>query len=264
MKFRTSDGVSLHYTDTGIEDKPVIVGIPGIGGTIQMWQKLIELFGDEFRFIMLDPRNQGESQRTFQGQRIARHAADLAELFNKLELHNVISIGNSMGAANFWAYLGQYGQGRLSCMIDLDQPPKMISDDSWNYGFKDLNWDNYPEYLKFDFGKATYAHIDDQMFNNAKAEYQKFPYDPAENYLCLVDHAQQDWRDIILTMPVPMLVIAGKNSPYFDYHFTEAIKNINDQIETEVIDDCGHLIQAEQPEKAHEIIMEFLKKHKII
>ncbi len=50
-----------------------------------------------------------------------------------------------------------------------------------------------------------------KMFLAAKKEYQEFPYDPAENYNCLVEHAEQDWRDMILDTPVPMLVIAGEN-----------------------------------------------------
>ena len=44
MKFKTNDDVILHYTDTGDEDKPALIGIPGIGGSCQMWQDLIALF----------------------------------------------------------------------------------------------------------------------------------------------------------------------------------------------------------------------------
>lgn len=264
MDFLTSDHVRLHYTDTGTETTNIIIGIPGIGGSSQMWLNTIELFKDDFRFIMLDPRNQGQSQRTYKGQRISRHAADLAELMEKLDLNHVIGIGNSMGAANFWAYLAQYGKGRLAAMIDLDQSPKMISDKTWKFGFNELSWSNYPDYLKLPFGKATFAHIDDSMFQAAKHERQAFPYDPEENYKCLIDHAEQDWRDILLDMPVPMLVLAGKNSPYFDYHFTDGVKAINDQIETGVIQNCGHLIQAEQPIAMHDAIMTFLIKKNLI
>lgn len=167
-----------------------------------------------------------------------------------------------MGAANIWAYLSIYGKGRLKAMVDLDQSPKMIADKSWKYGFKDLTWDNYPDMLKFDFGKAFYHHIDEKMFLAAKKEYQEFPYDPAENYNCLVEHAEQDWRDMILDTPVPMLVIAGGKSPFFNPEFTQAIKMLNQDVQTAIVPECGHLPQAEQPEKTHEIIAEFLKNLK--
>lgn len=262
MKFKTNDDVILHYTDTGDEDKPALIGIPGIGGSCQMWQDLIALFKNDYRFIMLDPRNQGQSERTYRGQRISRHAVDLEELLVKLNLHDVVAIGNSMGAANIWAYLSIYGKGRLKAMVDLDQSPKMIADKSWKYGFKDLTWDNYPDMLKFDFGKAFYHHIDEKMFLAAKKEYQEFPYDPAENYNCLVEHAEQDWRDMILDTPVSMLVIAGEKSPFFNPEFTQAIKMLNQDVQTAIVPECGHLPQAEQPEKTHEIIAEFLKNLK--
>jgi pimeloyl-ACP methyl ester carboxylesterase len=263
MEFKTNDNVTLHYSDTGEKDKPVLLGIPGIGGSSQMWRDLINLFKKDYRFIMLDPRNQGKSERTYRGQRISRHAADLEELLVKLDLHDVVAIGNSMGAANIWAYLSIYGKGRLKAMVDLDQSPKMIADKNWKYGFKDLNWDNYPEMLKLDFGKAFYHHIDDEMFEAAKKEYQEFPYDPEENYSCLVEHAEQDWRDVVMDMPVPLLVIAGAKSPYFNPDFIKAVKFLNDQVETALIPECGHLPQAEQPEKTHEIIADFLKNLKI-
>ena len=108
---------------------------------------------------------------------------------------------------------------------------KMIADKTWQYGFKDLTWDNYPEMLKFDFGKAFYHHIDEKMFQDAKNEYQAFPYNPEENYNCLVEHAEQDWRDMIIDSPVPMLVIAGEKSPFFNPDFTKAIKFLNEKVE---------------------------------
>ncbi|RVU70225.1 MULTISPECIES: alpha/beta fold hydrolase [Lactobacillus] len=262
MKFTTTDHVRLHYTDTGETDKPVILGIPGIGGSLQMWRDAMALFQPDYRIVLLDPRNQGQSERTFKGQRISRHAADVAELIDYLGLHDVIAIGNSMGAAHFWAYLDQYGKGELKCLVDLDQAPKMIADSTWKYGFKDLTWDNYPSYLKLPFGKAFATYIDDEMFQAAKEEYAKYPYDPAENYDCLVDHAEKDWRDIIVESPIPMLVLAGEKSPYFDPKFTEAVKALNDKVETKIIPNCGHLVQAEQPEAMHEAVVEFWKKIK--
>lgn len=260
MDFITSDKVKLHYSDTGDRDKPAIMGIPGIGGSSQMWLKAIDLFKTDFRFIVLDPRNQGKSERTYKGQRMSRHAADVEELLEKLHLHDVIGIGNSMGASNLWAYLDLYHKGRLAAMIDLDQSPKMIADKSWQYGFKNLTWNNYPAYLKLPFGKANYGHIEERMFQAAKKERRDYPYDPEENYKCLVDHAEQDWRDLLLEMPVPMLILAGKNSPYFDYHFTEAVKKINNDIQVKIIPNCGHLIQAEQPEMMHQAVITFLKQ----
>lgn len=264
MFFKTTDGVSVHYSDTKETKKPVIIAIPGIGGSSKMWLTAAQLFSDDFRFIVLDPRNQGQSERTDKGERISRHAADLAKLMAKLHLRRVIGIGNSMGASIFWAYLSQYGKGRLAAMIDLDQSPKEIADQHWPYGFNGLNWRNYPAHLKKPFGKATYAHVDDRLFAAAKKEQAAYPYDPAKNLRLLIDHAEQDWRDIIRDTPIPMLILAGANSPYFDHHFAAACQKINPAISIGLIKNCGHLIQAEQPQAMHDAVMHFLRAKKII
>lgn len=103
----TNDGIRIHYYDTKA-DKPPILAIPGIGGSARLWEKAIDLFKNDFRFIIVDPRNQGKSARTYKGQRISRHAEDLKELIQKLGLTDIIAIGNSMGAATIWAYISLF------------------------------------------------------------------------------------------------------------------------------------------------------------
>ena len=255
----TNDGIRIAYYDTE-ESKQPILAVPGIGSTAILWEEVAKLFASDYRFIVIDPRNQGRSQRTFKGQRISRHAADLEELITKLNLKNIIAIGNSMGAANIWAYVSLFGYDRLHAIIDLDQPPKMIRDSSWEYGFKDLTWQNYPDYLKINFGNGNFTHINDEMFKKAKADSGKFRYFAEENYLCRIEHAMQDWRDVLIDLKVPMLVLAGQNSPFFDYHFVFAMEKLNQMISAKIIKNCGHLIQAEQPLSMYKEVTNFLKK----
>lgn len=255
----TNDGIRIAYYDTE-ESKQPILAVPGIGSTAILWEEVAKLFASDYRFIVIDPRNQGRSQRTFKGQRISRHAADLEELITKLNLKNIIAIGNSMGAANIWAYVSLFGYNRLQAIIDLDQPPKMIRDSSWEYGFKDLTWQNYPDYLKINFGNGNFTHINDEMFKKAKADSGKFRYFAEENYLCRIEHAMQDWRDVLIDLKIPMLVLAGQNSPFFDYHFAFAMEKLNQMISAKIIKNCGHLIQAEQPLSMYKEVMNFLKR----
>lgn len=264
MEFITNDHVHLNYNDTGEEDRQPLLFVPGIGGSCKMFIDAGELFHKHFRVITLDPRNQGLSEHTYKGKRISRHAMDIRELLDKLDLNNTIAIGNSMGAATFWSYISLYGKSRISAMIDLDQPPKMVTDSTWKYGFKELTWNNYPDYLKLPFGRATYAHIDDEMFNLARQDNKKNPYDPDENFECLLEHAAQDWRDVIMDTPVPMLVLAGEKSPYFDPQFTQELQYLNSEIETQIIPDCGHLVHAEKPQDTYHAVMRFLKNKNLI
>ena len=262
MKFTTSDKVNLFYTDTG-EGRPIVC-LPGIGASHWLWQPLTVLLKKEFRVIVLDPRNQGLSDRTYKGQRISRHALDLAEFLEALQIKDAIAIGNSMGAGTLFAYLSLFGSKRLSAIVDLDQSPKMISDTTWPYGFKELTWSNFPDYMKLDMGPATVAPLDFEVKAKARLEYQKIPYDPDQNYDFLIDHSFQDWRDVILDAKLPILFVAGGKSPYFNPKFASVAAQLNDHAESCMIPDCGHVIQLEKPKKLKEVLLTFLNKHQLV
>jgi pimeloyl-ACP methyl ester carboxylesterase len=72
--FVTSDGVSLHYTDTGV-----------------------------------DRRSHGRSGAPAYGQRMARHGKDRAEALDAIGLASVVAVGGSMGASTWWSYLDLFG-----------------------------------------------------------------------------------------------------------------------------------------------------------
>lgn len=261
MNFKTSDNVFLHYTDTQT-DLPAIICLPGIGASGQLFNKMVELLKDKYRVIVLDPRNQGKSQRTYKGHRMSRHAVDLEEFLTSLNLTNVIAIGNSMGASTLFAYASLFEKGRIKAMVDLDQPPKMINDDSWQYGYQDLTWDNFPVSLKYhDTVHANYLRVNPEISTPVKLEMKEYPYDETANYNFLCDHAFQDWRDVVMDLKIPLLVLAGEKSPYFNCKFAQAMKFINEKIESHVIAECGHILQAEKPEETTQAILSFLKKN---
>lgn len=261
MFFKTNDSVKISYTDTGEEDKEAVICIPGIGASHELWNEAVKLLNNQYRVIVMDPRNQGLSERTYKGQRISRLGMDLEELLDHLKLDKVILIGNSMGAAVIWANLSLFTSRRVNAIIDLDQSPKMVKDETWRYGFKDLDWTNFPDYLKLDMGRATYKRIDNEMRTKAKAEYASHPYNSEDDFDLLCDHASQDWRSLLIDLKVPMLILAGENSPYFNSDFARVVAGMNDKFSYKIIKDCGHVIQAEQPEKMYDAIIEFLKNN---
>lgn len=259
MFFKTNDGVKINYTDTGEEERQAIVCLPGIGASHHLWDEAVKLFNQKYRVIVMDPRNQGLSERTYKGQRISRHGMDLNELIEHLNLDKVIIIGNSMGAAIMWSYLSLFGSSRVIAGVDLDQSPKMVSDETWRYGFKDLDWTNYPDMLRLDLGRATYKRVAPEMRDLAKAEYQEYPYNSEDNFDLLRDHAEQDWRSLFIDLKIPMLFLAGENSPYFNSDFARVVADMNKKFAYKIVEDCGHVIQAEQPEKMCEAVLKFLQ-----
>lgn len=259
-KFQTSDHVRLEYDDLG-SGIPVVI-LTGIGGCRQIWtNQIAQLTASGFRVINVDARNQGASQRTSKGLRISRHAMDVYELIHHLKLERPFLLGNSMGAATFFAYVSLVGDDGIRGLIDVDQSPKMINDETWSYGFHNLTWETFPELLKFPLGPATNQPLDDQLYREVKQAQRAHPYDSDLNRPLLIDHAFQDWRDVIHQFRRPLLVIAGQKSPYFNSAFAAKTAKMAEFGQSVVVSECGHIVMAEQPQRFNHVLMSFIESN---
>ncbi len=257
MKFTTQDQVMLDYTDQG-QGQPVVI-LTGLGGVKEIWrQQISALLVAGYRVVNVDCRNQGQSAHTTKGLRISRHAQDLAELIAALQLEHVILLGNSMGAATIFAYVSLYGTGNVAKIIDVDQSPQMVNTPEWSYGFKQLNWANFYDYLQQPMGRSTFKHINDGTYQLIRPLQQQFPYDAALNLPFLVDHASQNWRDIVANLQCPILFIAGGQSPYFNPEFATTAAAAAPFGQAKVIANSGHIVMAEQSVAFNQVLLGFL------
>ncbi|GKT02586.1 alpha/beta fold hydrolase [Furfurilactobacillus entadae] len=257
MFFTTSDHVRLSYTDEG-SGQPIVI-LTGFGGAKEIWHAQVPvLVAAGYRVINVDARNQGTSQHTSKGCRISRHGMDLAEIIDQLALRNVILLGNSMGAATIFAYLSLFGDENVAAVIDVDQSPKMINEPGWSYGFKDVTWAEFPDYFRMPLGSATFKHIDNDTYALVQQVAATHPFDAAINEPFLFDHAFADWRDVIRQLTVPLLVIAGAKSPYFNPEFAPVVAAMAPKGAAVIIPDAGHIVMAEQSGAFNETLMPFL------
>ncbi|CAM3196950.1 alpha/beta fold hydrolase [Lactiplantibacillus plajomi] len=258
MKFKTSDHVTLDYTDEG-QGQAVVI-LTGFGGSKDIWRAQIPVLLDAgYRVINIDARCQGLSQHTAEGLRISKHAVDAHELMTKLGVSRPILLGNSMGASTWFAYLSLYGNAGIKAVIDVDQTPKMINTDDWQYGFKQVEWADFPDYFKKPLGRSTYRQIDDATYAAVKAVEKQAPFDGVLTLPLLINHAFQDWRDVLCRMTMPFLVIAGEQSPYFNSDFAAVAARMAENGQSVVIPEAGHIVMAEQSQAFNEALLGFLK-----
>ncbi|USS84629.1 alpha/beta hydrolase [Fructilactobacillus myrtifloralis] len=259
MKFYTNDHVELVYDDQGEPSDPPVVILSGIGAYKEYWEATIKtLVAHHYRVINVDARNQGQSEHTSKGLRISRHAADLFELIAQLQLTQPVLMGNSMGASTMLAYLSLYGAKNVRAVVDVDQSPKMINDATWKWGFKDLTWEDFHEVLKRPLGKSTYTNFDETLFTKLQSLKKQAPYDAELNYPLLIDHATQDWRDIITHLECPLLIVSGQESPFFAPEMGAVVAGMSEHVTAVVISQAGHLVMAEQPRRFNAELVKFL------
>ncbi len=117
--FATSDGVRLHYTETGPSAAPTLVFVPGWTMPAWIFQGQIDFFSRDYHVIALDPRGQGQSDIPLAGYEPYRRGADIADLLRTLG-RRVVLVGWSLGVLDSLAYVHEAGDSQLAGMVLID------------------------------------------------------------------------------------------------------------------------------------------------
>ncbi len=91
----TADGGSLHVVEHGT-GRPVVL-LHGVTLQWWVWSALFHTLGDRYRVVAWDMRGHGGSTAGTEGVTLPAVADDLALLLERLDLHEAVVVGHSMG-----------------------------------------------------------------------------------------------------------------------------------------------------------------------
>ena len=116
--FMTSDGVRLHYTESGRGRTVVLVP----GWTMPGWifEVQIRAFSQLYRVVAFDPRSQGDSEVAETGHDPWRRGQDIGELLERLGPEPVLLMGWSLGVLDSLAYVHEYGDRHVAGLVLVD------------------------------------------------------------------------------------------------------------------------------------------------
>src|SRR5690242_10795816 len=86
----TTDKVRIHYLEAG--RGPALLFVPGFTGAAEFWEPQIRAFSTSNRVIAMDPRSQGDSEKTYNGNFTERRARDIRDLITSLKLAPVVVV----------------------------------------------------------------------------------------------------------------------------------------------------------------------------
>ncbi|CAH1850490.1 alpha/beta fold hydrolase [Convivina intestini] len=265
MFFKTNDGVSLAYQDTGGTGTTLIFGA-GFSGTQLEWQEQVEFFSQQgYRVVTMDWRSHGQSTRTSKNLRISRLAADLEELITYLGLDQVVLIGHSMGASIIWAYLSLFGETKVQAVVAVDESPQLLNTPDWPNGLFDISWENLPLLgPTIMHHKMTALPVAADLKKQLIEQKKLHPFNEDLVYPLLVNHLCQDWRGSLYDVTLPQLFMVGGQSPLWPVGYQEAIKPLlNSDSAIVVVPTSGHLIHLECPAIFNEEVVKFLQLKKL-
>lgn len=258
MKIVMRDGVQLNYHQYG-KGQPVIL-VHGFGGIQEIWAGQIPwLVKHGYQVTVYDQRNHGASQQLLTAPQVMDLIADLHDLIIQLNIKRPYLIGHSMGASVVYGFLGCYPDFELKGAIGIDQPPRMLSNDEWKYGYLDATDENYREKLiqRRDI-RETLNGLDDHVWEKYHPAKVRKPFRLKENVGLLISEARADWRNALKYTQVDTLLVSSIQSPFFDYHFAEQMKKLNPKIHAIAVKNAGHDVQAEIPNEFNQIMGAFL------
>ena len=272
--FQTSDGVQLSWLEAGSGQS--LLMLPGWSQSAALFRDQFEGLSDQFHCLALDYRGHGESEKTDHGYRISRFAQDVQELLEHLQLGQVTLLGHSMGASVIWAFLDVFGSDQLSGIVIDDQSAAMtlLEDESQseieNAGAI-FPWDQLNQIcasLKSPDAEQVTRSLMDNMLSDQissadrdwiMAENLKFPRHHAATLL--FNHSTQDWRDLIMRIQIPTLIIGGESSVVPEV----SQRWIHSQIPNSLMEifptDAGghHFAFLENPDRFNIVLIEFIK-----
>ncbi|HEX7655260.1 MAG TPA: alpha/beta hydrolase [Verrucomicrobiae bacterium] len=114
----TRDGTTLYYKDWGPKNGPVITFSHGWPLSADAWEsQMFFLASHGFRCIAHDRRGHGRSSQPWDGNHMDQYADDLQELFNHLDLRQVMMVGHSTGGGEVARFIGRHGTSRVAKVV---------------------------------------------------------------------------------------------------------------------------------------------------
>ena len=214
------NSVNLFYEDLG-RGKPVVF-IHGWPLNHAMWEyQLSELPLHNFRCIAYDRRGFGKSDYPWENYDYDTLADDLKALLDHLHLTDVTLVGFSMGGGEIARYIGKYGIDKISkvvlisavtpFMLKTNGNPEGVDKEVFDEMIESIEKDR-PKFLE-NFGKQFYGV---SLFNEAISD-PMLAWNQALCLMsshkatteCVLSFSQTDFRDDLLKITVPTLIIHG-------------------------------------------------------
>jgi microsomal epoxide hydrolase len=249
--FRTSDGVRLHYHDSGRGQ--TLVFVPGWTMPADIWRPQLTHFSQTHRVIAFDPRAQGRSQVASGGYTVERRAQDLKELLDQLGPEPVVLIGWSLGVLESLAYVGAYGTERLAAVVLVDnsigEEPPPVSDPTFLPRLRSQRAKTVEGFVR---GMFRQPQPEAYLRGLVNASLRV----PPEASLALLSYPypRERWRELVYRIDRPLLYAVNAR-------FADQARNLKRQRPDtwiEVFESAGHALFVDDAERFNAVLARFL------
>lgn len=247
-----NDGVRLYYEETG-SGKPVIL-IHGGGLSKGWWKKQIPALSQKLRVIAADTRGNGRSDKTPWGHRTARYAMDVRQIIECLNLDNVTLIGWSIGARTVLSYIELFRSFRLRGVVLVDEVPSVEVHEPTETEPKKVSMDEQDRRRRELRELFISQDVSDEELDQLLAESKDNT--SAQGITLGPDYLAQDWRPMLPSIDLPVLITTGRKSGAYPgcAYMAEHIPGAR----IEIFEKSGHALFYEEPDRFNAVVAEFV------
>lgn len=267
-----SASIDIYYEDVGTGQPIVLIhGFPLSGHS---WEKQVGvLLKEGYRVITYDRRGFGNSSQPSIGYDYDTFAADLNTLLTKLDLHDTVLVGFSMGTGEVTRYLSNYGSERISKVVLMGPvPPFLLKTDDNPEGVDYSVFDGImqaivadrPAYLSAFF--KDFFNVDvflgKRISNEAiQASWNVAAGASAKGTLDCVTSWLTDFRNDLPRIDVPTLIIHGDADRILPFDATAGrLPKLIKNSQLVVIPGGPHAINWTHADQVNPVLLKFLKE----
>jgi microsomal epoxide hydrolase len=257
--FVESQGVKIHYLAKNINDtkKVCLLFVPGVMMPAWIWEKQLEYFSRNYRVVAMDPRSQGDSEQSSEGNYAFSLAKDIKAVIDKLELEPLVLVGWSLGVPEVVNYAAHFSSKRLIGLVLIDG---LVGIDP-SVPFYQATVDYWAQF-QIDRIPKTQEFIHD-IFKQPQSEayFEKLLEaalrTPTNTVMTLIDNCLlQDFRSLLPHIDVPTL-IATVEGPRLGY--MQKMQSLIPDSRLEIFPLACHALFVDQPEKFNQLLEVFIE-----
>ena len=214
---------------------PPVLLLHGWAADLAIWSKTIEQLACDHTVYAWTARGHGPPRPQAGGGSeppdVTRMARDVLAVIAHFKLERPTLVAHSMGVLVAWQLAADHGTGAIGRLCLIDQTPRLVTDAEWRFGiYGDWSRERDAAFvadLRTDFAESVLRLISSGHNEAARHHYQLNSRgiqrlretlrgrDPEPHIVCWRSLTAADYRSLLPTLKVPVMLVYGGASNYY-------------------------------------------------
>jgi len=252
-----ANGIDIHYVRTG-GSKPPLVLLHGLTGDGACWSPVARALQEEYDIVLPDARGHGSSSTPINGYRYADYASDVVGLIHGLGLAEPFLLGHSMGGMTA-AVVASQSAVTIRGVVLAD--PTFLHPQRQREVHESDVVEQHRQLLGSDkadvLAQARARHPRRrpeivELVVEARLKTRIVAFD-------VLTPPNPEYRQLVSTIGVQILLVVGGNGAVVSVETARELQDLNPRLRVEQIEDAGHGLVYDQPERFAAVVSSFLQ-----